>query len=246
MAIELVVVLSNSQRSPGSLSPIYRLAAVGGGAAIVLGEAEKVVVTRMTRSRGKAVFLCSCGGRGRAVSLEVRQWLSISTNCFHARALRKAFELLVAHFRKVSVDALLQRYTALDNSRTLATAEKQVFYATKSHKKRSLFAVLCAGTWSSVGIRPRFGKKGTKRRQIMRASCTRLSFIDHWMCKHAKAVNYWCAEARQAAEVAGGVGAPAMVEEADVILADPLGRRRQPVRSPAAQAAAQAETDARF
>ena len=246
MAIELVVVLSNEQRAPGSLSPIYRLAAVGGGAAIVLGEGEKVVVAWMTRSRGKAVYLCSCGGRGRAESLEVRQWLSMSTNCLHARALRKAFDMLVARFNKTSVDTLLEHHTVLDNSRTLATTEKQVFYATKSQKKRGLFAVLCAGTWSAVGIRPRVGKKGTKRRRIMRASCTRLSCNDHWLCKHAKAVNDWCIEAREAAEVAGGAGAPAMVEDADVILADPLGRRRQPVRTPAAQAAAQAEADARF
>eukprot|EP00168_Porphyra_purpurea_P020255 TRINITY_DN8465_c0_g1_i1.p7 TRINITY_DN8465_c0_g1~~TRINITY_DN8465_c0_g1_i1.p7 ORF type:complete len:169 (-),score=46.10 TRINITY_DN8465_c0_g1_i1:3029-3535(-) len=104
MAVDLVVVLSNAQRAAGSLSPIYRLAAVGGGATVVMGDGERVVVVWMTRSREQSVYLCSCGGRGRAESLEVRLWLRMSTNCLHTRAMRKAFELLVAHFHEASVN----------------------------------------------------------------------------------------------------------------------------------------------
>jgi len=87
MSVELVVVLSGGERTGAALSPIYRLSAVGGGAAVVVGEGERAVVTWLTRSRGRRICLCSCGGRSGAESLEMREWICKPTNCLHARAL---------------------------------------------------------------------------------------------------------------------------------------------------------------
>ena len=187
MAVELAVLLSGEVRTEGSLSPIYRLAAVGRGAAVVVGEGERAVVVWLTRSRGRVIYLCSCGGRSGAEPLEVREWMSKSTNWLHARALRIAASLSMVHLNEPSMDGLLQRHSVLENSSAPATSERQVFYATKTLKKRGIFAVLCSGWWSAVSVRPRVGKKSAKRGRVMRAACTRLSCHDHWLCKHAKA-----------------------------------------------------------
>ena len=246
MAVELMVVLSGGVRTEGALSPIYRLAAVAGGAAVVVGEGERAVVVWLTRSRGRLIYLCSCGGRSGAESLEVREWMSKSTNCRHARALRSATSSLIFQFNEPSLDGLLQRHSVLDNSSTPATSERQVFYATKTQKRRGIFAVLCGGSWSAVSVRPRVGKKSAKRGRVMRAACTRLSRHDHWLCKHAKAVNDWCEEFRLAAELAGGPRAPELVQDPDVVLAQPIGKKRRLPVTDAARVAAQAEADARF
>jgi len=213
---------------------------------VVVGERERAVVVWLTRSRGRVIYLCSCGGRSGAESLEVREWMSKSTNCLHTRALRIATSSLMVHFNEPSMDGLLQRHSALDNSSAPATAERQVFYATKTLKKRGIFAVLCSGSWSAVSVRPRVGKKSSKRGRVMRAACTRLSCHDHWLCKHAKAVNKWCEEARLAAELAGGAGSTVLVQDADVLLAEPMGKKRRLTVTDAARVAAQAAADARF
>jgi len=179
-----------------------------------------------------------CGGRSGAKSLEMRQCMSKSTNCLHARALRRAIASLVRRFNKPSLDVLLQRYPVLDNSATPATSEREVFHATKTQKKREIFAVLCSGTWSAVSVRPRVGQKSAKKGRGMRAACTHLSSNDHWLCRHAKAVNDWCKEARHATELAGGAGSPALVEDAHVLLAEPMGRKRRPPPTDAARVAA--------
>lgn len=56
----------------------------------------------------------------------------------------------------------------------------------------------------------------------------------------------WREEARLAAELVGGAGAPALVHDADVLLSQPLGRKRQRSLAEGARIAAQAEADARF
>jgi len=246
MAVELAVVLSGWERTAGALSTIYRLAAVGGGAAVVVGEGKRAVVVWKTWSRGRLIHLCSCGGRSGAESLGMRQWMSKSTNCLHARALRRVITSLVRRFNKPSLDVFLQRYPVLDNSATPATSKRQVFYATKTQKKRGFFAVPCSGTWSTVSVRPCVGKKSAKKGRVMRAACTHLSCNDHWLCRHAKAVNDWCEEARHAAELAGGTGSPALVQDADVLLSESMGRKRRPPPTDAARVAAQAEADARL
>ena len=213
---------------------------------MVVSEGERAVVTWLTRSRGRRICLCSCGGRSGAESLEMREWICKSTKCLLARARLKAIQSLVPKYNEQTLDGLLLRHPALNNSSTPATSEKQVFYATKTQKKRGIFAVLCGGSWSAVSVRPRVGKKSAKRGRVMRAACTSLSCHDHWQCKHAKAVNDWCEEARLAAELAGGAGAPALVNDADVLLSHPLGRKRRRPLAEGARVAAQAEADARF
>jgi len=180
MSVELVVVLSGGERTGAALSSIYRLSAVGGGAAVVVGEGERAAVTWLTRSRGRRICLCSCGGRSGAESLEMREWICQSENCFHVRALFEAIQSLVPRYNEQTLDGLLSRHPALDNSSTPATSEKQVFYATKTHKKRAIFAVLCGGSWSAVSIRPLVGKTSAKRGRMMRAASTSLSCHDHW------------------------------------------------------------------
>jgi len=176
----------------------------------------------------------------------MREWLCKSTNCLHARALLKALESLVLRYKEPTLDALLQRHPVLDNSSTPATSEKQVLFATKTQKKRGIFAALCAGLWCAVSVRPCVGKKSAKKGHVMRAACTSLSCHEYWQCKHAKAVNDWCEEPRHAAELASGVGSPALVQDADVLLSQPLGWRQRPPLADGARVAAQAEADARF
>jgi len=246
MTVELVVVLSGGERTGAALSLIYRLSADGCGAAVVVGEGEHAVVTSLTRSTGRRICLCSCDGRSGAESLEMREWMCKPANFLHARALVTAFVSLVPRFIEPTLDALLQRYPVLDNSSTPATSEKQVFYATKTQKKWGILSVLCSGSWSAVSVRPRVGKKSAKRGRVMRAACKSLSCKDHWQCKHAKAVNDCCEEARLASELAGGAGAPAIFHDADMLLSQLLGRKRRRPLEEGTRVAAQSEADARF
>jgi len=246
MAVELVVVLCGAERTAGALSPIYRLVAVGGGGAVVVGEVERSIVTWPTRSRGRCFCLCSRGGRSGAEALEMREWMSKATNCLHARALHKTIQSLLVRYNEESLDALLRRHPVLDNSSTPSASDRQVFYATKTQNKRGISAVLSSGVWCAVSVRPRTGRKSAKKGRVMRPAGTSLSCNDHWQCKHAKAVNDWCAEVQRAAGLAGGAGAPALVQNADVVLAQPMGRKRRPLVAEAARVAAQAEADARY
>ena len=246
MTVELVVVLSGGERTGAALSLIYRLSADGGGAAVVVGEGEHAVVTSLTRSTGRRICLCSCGGRSGAESLEMREWMCKPANFLHARALVTAFVSLVPRFIEPTLDALLQRYPVLDNSSTPATSEKQVFYATKTQKKWGIFSVLCSSSWSAVSVRPRVGKRSAKRGRVMRAACKSPSCKDHWQCKHAKAVNDCCEEARLASELAGGAGAPAIFHDADVLLSQLLGSKRRRPLEEGTRVAAHSEADARF
>jgi len=175
MSVELEVVLSAGERTGAALSPIFRLSAGCGGAAVVVGEGKRALVTWLTRSRGLRFFRCSCGGRSGAESLEMREWMCKPSNCLHARAPLKAIESLVPRFVETTLEALLERYSVLDEFSTPGTSEKQVFYATKTQKKRGIFAVLSGGSWSAVSVRPRVGKESAKMGPVMRAACTSLS-----------------------------------------------------------------------
>lgn len=75
MSFKLVVILSGEQRTGAALIPKFRLEAVCGGAAVVVGEEQRAVVTWQTHSRRSRPWLCSCGGCGGAQSLEMRQWM---------------------------------------------------------------------------------------------------------------------------------------------------------------------------
>lgn len=218
-----------------------RVTCVAEGAAVVVSEGERACVTWCTRAHGSAIFLCTCGGRLGAESIEVRSFVGSSSTCAHARALHASFSELAQAVGVVSIIGLLERHAALDNSAAEPSTACVVHLATKTASKMAVFAVLDGGAWAAVTVRRRLGKKKTPKRTMLRAACTQLSCAKiHWWCPHVAAVSAWSAELRQAMALAAGLGSgllPEGLQDVRLPASAPARARLTPVQQAAADAA---------
>lgn len=228
MTQELALALCNEPRPPNvGTSTLSRVAAVAGGAAVVVSEGEKGYVTWLESPRDALVALCSCGGRRGAESVEVREMLGVSSSCVHARALLASASKIASLAELDSELQLLERWPVLDNARSARVHRRVVHFATHTSLKRGVFAVLCDGMWSVVTIRQRAARSATTKRMVMRAACTQLSCAKrHWGCLHARAVTEWCVSA-----AAAGPAVPPLSDvPGDVLLVDVAGAAPRPRR----------------
>ncbi|OSX76601.1 hypothetical protein BU14_0184s0028 [Porphyra umbilicalis] len=170
-------------------------------------EGERGYAVWCGRVRGEVLFLCSCGGRGGAESVEMRTSIGLSSTCCHARALKASVVTLTAAAGLETAAEFLDRFPHLDNGAGATVTDYTAHFATKTSKNRGVFAVQSGGAWAVVVIRPRMGKSRSKKRQQMRAACTQLSCAkDHWWCPHAAAVTEWCTELRATTQAANEMG----------------------------------------
>jgi len=187
-----------------SAGTLFRVVSVADGAAVLLSEGERAYVAWARLENHAVSYLCTCGGRGGAEAVQLRAWLGSSSSCCHARGLQASMEELATAVGLANDVALLQRYPKLDNASSPPAAECQVFYATKTAKRKGVFAVLFESTWASVIIRNKLNKTRSRKRVQRRPACALLSCQkDHWTCPHAAATAVWCADMRLAAAAAG-------------------------------------------
>jgi len=203
----LGLTISAEPQAIGSQGTLFRVACVADGAAVVLSEGERGYSVWCGRVRGEVLFLCSCGGRGGAESVEMRTSIGLSSTCCHARALKASVVTLTAAAGLETSAEFLDRFPHLDNGAGATVTDYTAHFATKTSKNRGVFAVQSGGAWAVVVIRPRMGKSRSKKRQQMRAACTQLSCAkDHWWCPHAAAVTEWCTELRATTQAANEMG----------------------------------------
>jgi len=228
----LVSAIDDAVPSDDSAGTLFRVVSVADGAAVLLSEGERAYVSWAWLENDAVSYLCTCGGKGGAEAVQLRAWLGSSSSCCHARGLKASFEELATSGGLPSDVALLQHYPKLDNASSPPAAECQVFYATKTAKRKGVFAVLFESTWAAVVIRNKLNKTRSRKRVQRRPACTLLSCQkDHWTCPHAAATAVWCADMRLAA-AAGGFDDP--LKNVLLPTAPPVS---QPGRSAAAQAA---------
>jgi len=198
---------------------LFRVASVAGGAAVVLSEGERAYAVWACVDDGAVVYLCTCGGKGGAEAVQLRSWLGFSSSCCHARGLKASYEEL-AHADGLENDkTLMERYPVLESASTQPADECQVFFATKTSKKKGIFAVYFQSTWTTVIIRNKLNKKRSKKRVQRRPACTLISCAkDHWTCPHASSVASWCDELRQAMAAAIELGGSIHDPFKDVLL----------------------------
>jgi len=203
----LGLAISTEPQAIGCQGTLFRVACVADGAAVVLSEGERGYAVWCGRIRGAVLFLCSCGGRGGAESVEMRTSIGSSSTCCHARALKASVVTLTAVAGLETAAEFLDRFPKLDNGAGATVTDYTAHFATKTAKKRGVFAVQSGGAWAVVVIRPRMGKSRSKKRQHMRAACAQLSCAkDHWWCPHAAAVTEWCTELRSTTAAANEMG----------------------------------------
>jgi len=178
---------------------LFRVVPVAGGAAVVLSEGERASVVWAQVEENAVSYLCTCGGAGGGESAELRSWLGASSSCCHARGLRASFSELADGAGLADDKALLGQFPVLDNASAPPVAECKVLYATKTAKRRGVFAVHFQSTWAAVVVRNKLNKQGTKTRVQRRPACTLTSCArDHWTCPHATSVSNWCSDLREA------------------------------------------------
>ena len=124
--------------SAGTLS---RVVSVADGAAVLHSEGERAYVACARLENHAVSYLCTRGGRGGAEAVQLRAWLGSSSSCCHARGLQASMEELATAVGLANDVALLQRYPKLDNASSPPVAECQYFYATKTAKRKGVFAV---------------------------------------------------------------------------------------------------------
>ena len=244
----LGLALSAEPEPIGSHGTLFRVACVADGAAVVLSEGERGYAVWCARVRGDVLFLCSCGGRGGAESVEMRTSVGLSSTCCHARALQASVVTLSAAAGVATANAFLHRFPKLDNGAGASVTEYTAHFATKTERKRGVFAVQSGGAWAVVVIRHRMGKSCSKKRQQMRAACTQLSCAkDHWWCRHAAAVTEWCTELRATTAAANEMGGNFTDPFRDVHLPEaPAGHSPAPAVPPEAVVDAAFSDEARW
>jgi len=200
----LAPAIDDASSLDDSEGTLFCVVSVEVGVAILLSEGERAYVA-CERLENKAVsYLCTCGDRGGAKAVQLRDWLGSSLSCCHARGLTASMEELATAVKLANDVALLQRYAKLDNASSPPAAECQVVCATKTSKKKGVFSVLSEATWASVIIRNKLNRTRSRKTVQRRPACALLSCEkDHWTCPHAAATAVWCAELRLAAAVAG-------------------------------------------
>jgi len=229
MVRELAAVLTGETRTLLDGGTLLRVACVGGGAAVAVSEEERAYVTWATRAHGAVILLCTCGGRTGAESIEVREFVGVSSTCSHARALKASFEELACEVGVDGAAGLFEKYPALNNAAVAPSTECTVHLATKTATNMAAFAVLDQGAWAAVTVRRRLGKKKSNKRTQLRATCTRLSCAkENWWCAHAAAASLWSSEVQLAASIADGMGT-------GHLLPDALKNVRLPAGAPAKQ-----------
>ena len=211
--------LDATQHSAESAGTLFRVVSVAGGAAVVLSEGERAYIVWARCEDGAVSYLCTCGGKNGAEAVQLRAWLGTSSSCCHARGLKASYAELAVADDLADDKALLERYPALDNASSPPAAECQVFYATKTSKKKGVFAVYLQSTWTTVVIRNKLNKQRTKKRVQRRPACTLISCAkDHWTCPHASSVATWCSELRRAMDAAVAMGGCLVDPFKDVLL----------------------------
>jgi len=161
----LGLALSGEPPPIDSHGTLFRVACVSDGAAVVLSEGERGYAVWCARVRDEVLYLCSCGGRGGAESVEMRTSLGLSSTCCHARALRASVVTLSAAAGVATANDFLDRFPKTDNGAGAAVTAYTAQFATKTARKRGVFAVQSGGAWAVVVIRPRMGRSRSKKRQ---------------------------------------------------------------------------------
>jgi len=178
----------------------------------------------------------------------MRTSVGLSSTCCHARALAASVTTLSEAAGVATADEFLERFPRLDNGASASVTEYTLHFATKTERKRGVFAAQSGGAWAVVIIRPRMGKSRSKKRQQMRAACTQLSCSkDHWWCRRASAVTAWCTELRATTAAANEMGGNFTDPFKDVHLPEaPATRSTTPAVSPDAVADTAFSEEARW
>jgi len=237
----LALMLGDATPTDESAGTLFRVVCVGGGAAVVFSEGERAYVAWARLENGVASYLCTCGGKDGAEAVQLRSWLGESSTCGHARGLKASFEDLAAADGLADDVALLGAYPTLDNAASPPAPECQVFYATKTTRKKGVFAVYFRSTWAAVVIRNKLNKQRMRRRVQRRPACSLISCAkDHWTCPHATSVASWCAELQEAMSAAIALGGAVVDPFKDVLLPTvaPVPKTQQTAAAQAAEWAA--------